>query len=508
MMTSEMGIALATVVVVMMSLYLVGRNERAASPDESYLWYGAQETLRRRVPLRDFRGYEPGRYWFVAPFERIRPGIRSTRFAATFFLAVCVAVMTATMVTQGYSLFSCAIFAVGTACWSFLPSKRFDQGLMLLLAAACSWMLAAGEATSWFWAGLVVGLAAVFGANHALYGALAVGFTAVLSASHGDSTMAAVIPVLAIGFVVGAAPLWFAMLTVRGLLRAFISRRVGDTTRRGSTNLGLPYPVPGAGRGHPSTQQLPGQRVRLNSLFFTVAPASALVLVIWAAADWPMALAHPIAVGSSVAGLASWHHVLSRADNAHLGTVFPVFIAAAAALVDAHIALAGLLILTLGAGSWFVSIPMHGRVRRATHPSAFVRPSVAIADGLWFLRSDLPVLQHAQALTEQHPHDQPWIAIPTSLWILPLCQRRSAVYDTFCVYPASGEAQSAMINEIESAHPPVAFIATTLLDRREDLTFSRTHPQVWAYINSHFSPVDGPEPSGITVLETRPDTPT
>ena len=42
--------------------------------DEGYLWFGVQQLLKGRLPHRDFRSYEPGRYLWSALWARLFGG--------------------------------------------------------------------------------------------------------------------------------------------------------------------------------------------------------------------------------------------------------------------------------------------------------------------------------------------------------------------------------------------------------------------------------------------------
>jgi hypothetical protein len=73
------------------------------------------------------------------------------------------------------------------------------------------------------------------------------------------------------------------------------------------------------------------------------------------------------------------------------------------------------------------------------------------------------------------------------------------VYDTFPLYPASPQAQGDMIDGIVRAQAQVALVSDAPVDGRDDLRFSQTHPQVWAYLREHFT-MDVGAPTGACIL--------
>lgn len=497
----EQILAGTMVVVATVAVWWFGRDERAASPDESYLWYGTRRVLQGQVPLRDFRSYEPGRYWFCAPFEWVVPGIRTIRLAATTFLGAALAVWSWMALAQGRGLGAIVIVIVLTMTWSFRPSKRFDQGVIVLLAAAAGWVIA-NPVPGWvFGAGVCVGLAAVFGLNHLLYGATAVGGCALVSVMTSDLAVTSGLLYGFAGFALGAVPLAAAVLFVRRFWSSLVRQRVGDPRRRGSTNLPLPYPNPLARRNNPRLAQFPAPASRVLGIMFTALPASALTVVVVALLAGPgFAREHSLLVGSAAVGLVSWHHAFSRADLAHLATVAPAFWIAAATTADAWPWLGGPVLLALGYATYVAAVPAHDRVQRMRRRGDFARAEEGVGHRLWFRTEDLPLLRLLARLNCHSPPGVPWVAVPTTLWILPLADRESAVYNTFCVYPANDDAQLEMIDEIDSSGADVAVVSNRRLDRRDDLRFSATHPLVWEHLHRQFAVVDEFPDSEIAVL--------
>jgi hypothetical protein len=74
--------------------------------------------------------------------------------------------------------------------------------------------------------------------------------------------------------------------------------------------------------------------------------------------------------------------------------------------------------------------------------------------------------------------------------ILALCHRRTAVYDTFPVYPASYQAQKRMIKELDASKPPIAIVAKGTIDQRADLRFESNYRFVFNYLRHNYEVID------------------
>ncbi len=495
------------VVAVVLGAQLVATiDDPPGGADEGYLWYGVLAVARAEVPLRDFRSYEPGRYWVSLPFLVLGRGLPSIRVAATAMLAAgTLAVALALRGTgRGWPVVVVAVLIV--AAWSPIFQKRHDQAVLLLAAAALVWVMADPAPASFVAAGAAVGLALVFGLNLGLYAGAATGLAQLIVARRvGVDLLPASGRVLFGAFVAGS-PLLVMTLAVRGFGRALVQRRVVDTTRRGATNLALPVPVPW--RPPPRQVRMVVGRfgARLAPLLFVVVPTAAAVVVavaLFGPDDW--AGAHPVLVGSAALTLPAWHHVTSRADIEHLSNVIAVPLIGFVAFADAGVVPLVVAIVAVAVATGAVSMPRHPWVKRRREPAAYVRRSIRGRRALWFRTVDAVLVDAAVGLRDEIADDRPWLAVPMTLWLLPFLGLRSAVYDSFCVYPASPDAQERMIGEIDATAAPVAVVGLSALDGREDLRFPATHPRVWAHLCDLYDPVvpDRSLPGSVRILRRR-----
>jgi hypothetical protein len=500
-------IAAIVVVAVVLGTQLVATiDDPPGGADEGYLWYGVLEVVRGKVPLRDFRSYEPGRYWVTLPFLVLGRGLPSVRVAATAMLGVGAVAVALVLrgVGHGWPVVVVAVLVI--SAWSPIFQKRHDQAVLLLAAGAMTWILADPSPASFVAAGAAVGLAVVFGVNLGLYAGVAAGLTLLIASRRPDVDLLFASGRVVLGAALAGSPLLVMTVAVRGFGRTLVQRRLFDTARRGATNLTLPIPVPW--RPPPRQVRLVVEPfgARVAPLLFVVVPAVAagvVVVALFGPGEW--AQQHPVVVGSAVLTVPAWHHVTSRADIEHLSNVVAVPLIGIVAFADVGAIPLAVAIVFVVVVTGAVSGPRHPWVKRRREPDAYVRRSIRGRRALWFRTVDAALIDAAVRVREDTPGDRPWLAVPMTLWLLPFLGLRSAIYDSFCVYPASAEAQDRMIREIDAAAPPVAVVGLVALDGREDLRFPATHPRVWDHLRAVYEPVDAdlPLPAPFCMLRRR-----
>jgi hypothetical protein len=190
-------------------------------------------------------------------------------------------------------------------------------------------------------------------------------------------------------------------------------------------------------------------------------------------------------VGSTAVGLGYAHHAMSRADHPHLAPgAGPLLVALGAGLgllPYGWAIVAALAALSLRT----VYLPFEG-LGRWPAPGELV-PFEAGRTALRLPADQAGWLGRVRAVVEEHSRPGDPVAIlPFLVTLYPLLDRRPAVYDVFCVYPATAEEEAEMIAQLRTSGARLALIDDHPLDGREDLRFRRTHPRVWAHLHQEF----------------------
>lgn len=448
--------------------------------DEGYLWYGTQRQLQGEWPHRDFKSYEPGRYFWCGLFARmIGPGLASVRMATHAFLALALSLALMQMRVLGLGWQEVGAIALLLALWALPQHKQFEHGCLLLAWAACSgWLVAPSPVTAAV-AGASVGVSAVFGFNLALYvaGALLLAVTAMLFTATlgvGGFRFEWMLP----GILAGMLP-FLVMLTDRRFARAFRERRIASVLRRGSSNLPLPCPWPG--RALPPAFQIPARSQAWRTMFLAllvVPPVALLAALLAPAGERSIALI----VAASLAATAS-HHALARCDPAHLAQAAGPMWLSIALLASSGLAPAmstTVLVILCMASAWLLWPQLvQGRGKPATLKRLIGGLQISV---------DPATAGILDALTgHRDPTRDSWLfAAPAWPALYAILGLRAPAYDTFCLYPADALAQRAMFDQLRSAQVNVAVVDNGPVDGREELRFSRTHPRVWEMLCETF----------------------
>lgn len=461
--------------------------------DEGFLWYGAQRVQAGEVPLRDFMSYDPGRYYWSAAWMAVGHdhGIMALRSAAAIFqllgLAAALWLLARSGPNRDVPLLILSAFVL--VAWMYPRHKLFDICLSIFLIALLTAVVEQPSRRRFLLAGIGLGLVAVFGRNHGVYGVVGVSGVIVYLGCRERSANGALPRLLycIAGIVVGYLPMLLSLIAVPGFAAAFWAS-VRAIFERG-TNLPLPVPwpwlVPVAELPLPAA----AKDILTGVLFIAVLGYGLFGGLYVLARAWRQ---HPVAPGfvaCSMLALPYAHYAFSRADLGHLAQgIFPLLLGVLLAAhqqppparwaMRAALLVASLLIMAPMQAGWQCRLIMPCVQADVAGDTLTVDPDTAQA--LAMLKS---------AADRYAPNGRSIVVSPMWPGAYAVLQRKSPMWEIYALFPATAEFQEAEIARIKAANPGLVLIQDVALDRRDDLRFSNTHPLIDRFVRDHFDQI-------------------
>ena len=320
--------------IVMFTLFVWQGNKGFSLWDEGFLWYGAQRVMLGEVPIRDFMAYDPGRYYWSGGLMSLvgDSGIMSLRATVAIFqaLGLFVGLLLLASTAKNYGkdgILFLILSALTLVMWMYPRHKLFDISLSIFLLGALTSLIKSPSAKRYFIAGVCVGLIAVFGRNHGMYGlAGSLGTMAWLSIrrSPTDLGFPKGLSVWTAGVAVGFAPILLMALLVPGFAVAFWED-IRFLFEQRATNISVPVPWPWK-FDFASTALGDSVREILVGFFFIGTIAFGVLSILWVVLQKLKAKPVPAAlVASAFLVLPYAHFAYSRADVGHLAQgIFPL----------------------------------------------------------------------------------------------------------------------------------------------------------------------------------------
>jgi hypothetical protein len=469
--------------------------------DEGFLWYGVQRVMLGEVPIRDFMAYDPGRYYWSATLMSLLGdnGIMSLRGTVAIFQAIglFVGLLLISSSVKKQNFFYLLLSAITLVVWMFPRHKLFDISLSILLIGILAFLVQKPTSLRYFITGLCVGLVAVFGRNHGMYGvAGSLGVMAWLSIKQAKELRVIKGFLLwLIGVTVGFMPILFMALFVPSFADAFLES-IRFLFEIKETNLALPIPWPWLVN---FTSMPLGEAIRgvLIGLFFIatiVFGALSIIWVIWQKLQNKQV--SPVLVAAAFLALPYAHYAYSRADIGHLALgIFPLLIGCLVILSTQPAKIKWSLALTLCAASlWVMHIFHPGSQCFASKQCVTIEISgsnLVVDSGT---ANDVKLLR--QLADQYAPNGQSFIATPFWPGAYALLERKSPMWEIYALFPRPQVFEQAEIERIKRAKPSFALIFDFPLDGRDDLRFQNTHPLIYQYILAHFDRIpDSPNPA-------------
>ena len=468
--------------------------------DEGFLWYGAQRVIAGEVPLRDFQSYDPGRYYWSAAIMMLwgDGGIVALRAAIAACQAVGLAI--ALLLVSGRSRLNVPMIVLAAATlsvWMYPRHKLFDITLSIALVAALAFMIRRASAKSCFAAGLVVGLAALFGRNHGVYGvAASIGAIAWLASLENAFRFRACFSAWAAGVALGYSPMLAMIVLIPGFATAFWES-VRFLFEIKTTNLPLPVPWPWL---VPLTTDFPvtaAQDFLLGTFFVAIlgfAVLGAALVIQRRRRGKPVA---PELVSCVLLSLPYAHFAFSRPDIGHLSQgIFPLLVGCLAATRELRASLKWPLAASLTAASLFVMLPQQpGWGCRFSYDctEADVGGNKLTVD--FETANSLRILR--ELVGKYSPGGRSFVATPFWPAAYAIFGLKSPTWEIFALFPRSEAFQLDEIERIKRADPGFVLVWDYVLDGNQDLRFRNTHPLLERFFQSHFERLPDPQSSFV-----------
>ncbi|MEO8333001.1 MAG: hypothetical protein ABI479_11270 [Gallionella sp.] len=460
--------------------------------DEGYLWYGAQRVIAGEVPIRDFMAYDIGRYYWSAAFMGLLgdTGIVALRAASAVFQAIALFIGVALLArsNSNQNRFFWILAWITLAVWMAQQFRVYDISLPILLVGALTYLLEQPSSRRYLLSGLIVGLVAVFGRNHGMYGvtgSLSIMLYLTIKREGGPSLITA-FSSWALGVVIGYLPVLVFLAVVPGFALAYWES-IRFLFEIKATNLSLPVPWPWL---VPFGQMSGFNAVRgvLVGIFFIAIVVFGLLGIVWVIRCRIQGKSvSPMLTASVFLALPYAHYAYSRADISHLAPGVPPFLMGILALLAIQPAkikwpFAALL---CGASLWVMLPAYPGWFCYSSQQC--VELNVA-GDKLNIDRETASNLTALNKLAEQFaPGDRTFIAAPFWPGAYAALGRKSPMWEIYVLFPQRSIAfQLAEIERIKAANPGFAVIHDFPLDGRDDLRFRNSRPIVDQYIRDNF----------------------
>lgn len=488
-----------TTILVVGALFAWEGNKGFSLWDEGFLWYGAQRVMLGEVPIRDFMAYDPGRYYWSAALMSLMAdnGVMALWLSIAVFqgIGLYIGIALIARVAQPQSWFFILISACTLATWMITHCKQFDFSLSIALVAALGYLVQSRHARGYFLSGLCVGLVAVFGRNHGVYGAAAsIGLMVWLCIGRADGpTFAQGFAAWTAGVLVGFLPTVLMILFVKGFAGSFWDS-IRFLFEIKGTNLPLPVPWPWKiNLASPLSDQI---RAVLVGLLFIGVVAFGLVTIIWV--FWRRTQSKPVQpylAASAFLALPYASYAYSRADIPHLALgIFPFLIGVLVTLTSLSPRLKWPLVAVLFASSLCVTSIVHPGW---TCYAIEICTNVEVSGNTLALNPDATrdVQLLRRLVAEYAPDGQSFIAAPLWPGAYALFQRRAPMWEIYALFPRPRAFEEVELERIRRARPTFAVVYDFALDGRDDLRYPNTHPLIYNYVVNQFERLpDSPVP--------------
>jgi hypothetical protein len=481
--------------------------------DEGMLWYGVQRTLLGEIPIRDFQGYDPARYYLLAAWAWIwrddgivtlRLGIAAIQWAALF---------SATLLIRRIAprKWMVPIFLVLLALWMAPRHKMLDVTATIWMTQILAALAERPTLPRYFLAGVAAGLFWLIGINHALYAAISSALLMVLLAFQDRirwRQLATQSGFAIGGMLVGVTPLVLMLVMVPGFGRRYWEIKIVQIFELGTTNVGLPIPWPW--RSDVPWNSWEGLSARATGLGFVVLPLTVLVTVALViirkrrGVQWrePVLLAAAAATGG-------WSfHAFSRADLPHLAQAGSPLVVALLALPEVFSGLPRVLVRfmawsTLGIITFFAMPTLNPMVIAHRSPEANYQWHMLNGERLYVPQFTFDICQVTGQIVGRLNSGRSLLAAPYVPGLYAEFRLRDPIWESYSIFPATTAEQNKAIADMIGHRTDWVLYWPDHIDERPDLGFANTDPLIWKFVQNNYQPVEGVGVGDMSVFERK-----
>lgn len=470
--------------------------------DEGYLWYGSIAVTKGQVPLRDFESYDPGRYYWVAPWLMLLDrGIVPLRLAcaAFHFPGILCGLLVVRRLTRAWSVLIPA--GVLLTLWLF-PPFMLNHTVALVGVWVAVLLIERPSAARHLLAGVFVGLAAFFGRNLGLYALVSFSALTMLvwwKIERSDLVRRCV--AFGAGVVAGYSPMLLMLLFIPGFWEINVAA-VRFVVGTGYTNLALPIRWPWL-----ATSLFEAA----VGVFWILCPVFYAVTGAWVVlAKKDDLVRRPVLLAAVVTGAPYLHYAFSRPDIQHLGMSIHPFLLGTLAFSFAFVGRgrlpAAALVTLIGAASLVAVVTVHPLYIRARAEPDWYVPLKLGRWTVWEPWYQARFIEGTIGFNESmvRPDEGFLIAPHIGPGLYSILNRDSPVWQLYFLVPPPEPWPRKMVEQLEQHRVDWALIHDVRPDGHEELRFRHTHPLIWEYIQREFDvfPVDG-LPDDFTLYRRR-----
>lgn len=460
--------------------------------DEGFFWYGAQRVTFGEVPIRDYMAYDVGRYYWSGAFLWLSGdlGIISLRYSVVFLQIIAVFIFVYSI--QKHKQPSGFVFnftaAIIVVLWMYPYFKSFDHFAALLIVSGLILALKTKSTHGFFKCGVLVGLSALIGRNHGLYGllaaAIALGY--VFNALRNLKYVIKLAVYFCAGLFISYLPMIFVLLFVDGFAHAYWTHAIKFHFEIKGTS--IPLPVPWPWRISPQGMQWDKLMEAVSlGVWYLILPALTILGFVGAFfTNRVTAFRSPIFLGGVFASLPYMHYAFSRPELFHLSVgVIPLLVALFGFAARQPRFSCVTLIVSLSLLTASVLLPVQWGYA-AFRDGKFEKIKVG-KDQVLLDSGTISQLRMVNDLVFRFaPEGQSFLAVPFLPGTYPIFERKAPLWEIYGLFPRSKEFQDSEIQRIEKAKPNFAIVWDFPIDGRDELRFKNTHPLIQKYIEDSF----------------------